>query len=62
MCVVAFFYTVVRMSSGPFPGIDSGDGDGIKKKKSRRGEKLDSQYLGTEPPVTLFVLFSWRSL
>lgn len=31
------------------------------KKKSRRGEKLDSQYLGAEPPVTLFVLFSWRS-
>lgn len=35
---------------------------GFKKKKSRRGEKLDSQYLGTEPPVTLFVLFSWLSL
>ena len=31
------------------------------RKKIRRGEKLGSQYLGTELPVTYFVLFSWRS-
>lgn len=31
------------------------------RKKSRRGEKLGSQYLGTELPVTYFVLFFWRS-